>query len=196
VTTETDIANLALGRIKQGAIEDLSEDSAEAEAAARLYPIARNFVLADFPWRVCTVIQILTEQTNDREDDWAFKYQRPTCLKFRHMLMEGGRRNPRQAIPYELNQAGIYTDVENARGQLTVLVTDTTLYSPALSSCIAWKLAAELVMPLEADLNLMAWTERKYRDEKMSAWATDASEDMTMDDGSTGLPEFIAIRGG
>lgn len=195
MTSEVDIANLALGRIKQGSITEFDEDTTEAAEAARLYPIARAHVLGDFPWRVNSVIETLAETTNDREDDWSFRYLRPTCLRFYGVLDEAGRINQRRRVRYEINSAGIYTDVQYARCAIGTLVTDTTLYSPALVSCIAWRLACELVPVLDADINLMAWARREYTSEKDECWATDAAEFLLVDDGVTdGLPESIACR--
>lgn len=195
MTSSVDIVNLALGRIKQSTIASLTEETAEAEAANRLYPIARDFVLADFPWRVNTSMQTLAALTNDRSDDWGYKYQRPTCLRFYRVWYASGRPNARLSIPCEINSAGIYTDVEDARGVIGTQETDTTLYSPALANCIAWRLANELVMPLEGDLSLQQVMLRGYVTEKANAWATDASELVTMDDGRDGLSDLIACRG-
>lgn len=200
MASEVDINNLALGRIKQGTIADLdpaTDDSAEAEACARLYPIARDYVLADFPWQVNTVLQTLAEMTNDREDDWAYKYQRPTCLRIRHLLNETGRHDPRRPVRFEQTDGAIYTDVQYARASISTRVTDTTLYSPALISCIAWWLAYELVGPLEATDSMMQWAQRKYTNEKAAAGATDAAEDLIVDDATSGcqaLPGPLAAR--
>ena len=193
MTSETDIANLALGRIKQGSILDFDEDSAEALQCARLYPIARDYVLADFPWQANTVLQALAETTNDREDDWGYKYTRPTCLRVRHLLNEAGRHNPKKPVKYEQTSAGLYTDVENARAVILTRVTDTTLYSPALISTIAWRLGYELVGPLEASAELMLFATRKYESEKSAAWGTDAAEDL-IEDYSDALPGVLSAR--
>lgn len=197
MTAEVDIANLALGRIKQGTIPDFDDDSAEADACKRLYPIVRNRVLGSFPWRVNTYIQSLAVLTNDREDDWGYRYQRPTCIKFHGVLDQYGRLGPnvRERIRYEMTASGIYCDIPNARGAIGTLVTDTALYSPALVSCMAWDLAGELVPVLDGDLNLVAWTRRMFESEQQEAWGTDAAECLVMDDPSVdALPGLIACR--
>lgn len=200
MVSEVDICNLALGRIKQGKIDALDEVSAEAEECNRLFELSRDFVLADFPWRVNTTIQTLAELTNDREDDWAYKYQRPTCLRVRSLLPETGRQRQRKRIPFEATAAGIYCNVQYARGVILTRETDVTLYSPALISCIAWHLASELIPCLEGVEFTIQWAERKYQAAKNNAWATDASEQVTNDDdadecgGSGELPVMIACR--
>lgn len=200
MTSEVDICNLALGRIKQGRIAALDEDSAEAEECARLYALARDFVLADFPWSVNTRVQLLGPLTNDREDDWTYRYQRPTCMRVLEVLPETGRRRARKRIPIEQNADGIYCNVENARGVILTQVTDTTRFSPALISCIAWRLAQELIPCLEGVEFTIQWAERKYEGAKRNAWATDASESVQSDDdsdpsnGSGELPSMISCR--
>lgn len=201
MTSEVDICNLALGRIKKGTIASLDEDSAEAEECNRLYAIARDHVLCDFPWSVNTSLVSLTPLVNDREDDWDYKYQRPpTCKRLREIMPETGRKRTRKRVPSEMNAAGIYTNVENARAIIQTLVTDTTLYTPALVSLIAWRLGYELCGPLDGEMNLMAWADRKYEREKSAAWATDASEHVNNDDdaeqcaGSGELPSMILCR--
>lgn len=196
MTAETDIGNLALGRIKQSTIASFDEDSTEAMECSRLYPISRDYVLADFPWRVNTFLQTLAPLTNDRECEWRFKYQRPTCLRQRYILNKYGRHNPRNPVRFEQNAAGIYCNVENARALIQTQITDTTLYSPALVSHIAWRLAYELVGPLEADMGLMQWAQKKYDNEKAEARDTEAAEEYLTDEVGSGrhLPEAIACR--
>lgn len=199
--SEVDLCNLALGRAKQATILSLNEDSAEAEHCARLYPIARDYVLFDFPWNINTSLVSLTPLVNDREDDWEYRYQRPpTCKRLRELLPEIGRRRTRRKLRYEMNAAGIYCNVQYARAIIQTDQDDTTLYSPALTSCIAWRLTYELIGPLDGEMGMMQWAQRKYMAEKAEASATEASEHIQNEDdadpfgGSGELPTMILAR--
>ena len=200
---EVEISNLALGRIKKGSILALApdEDGAEAEECARFYPIARDFVLADFPFRANTRLVTLTPLVNDREDDWTYRYQRPTtCTNVRELLPETGVRRARKRIQFEAFGDDIYCNVQNARAIIQVELTDTTRFTPSMKSLIAWRLGYELVGPLDGEMGLMAWADRKYEAEKLKAWASDASEHVQNDDdadarsGSGELPTMISAR--
>lgn len=191
MATETDIGNLALGRIKQPGIAGFDEASAQAPEVSRLYPLVRDFVQADFPWRVTTTLTTLTTLTNDRPNDFLYKYQRPTCLRFRHILDQYGRYNPRQPVLYEMTAAGIYCDIQNARAVISVRVTDTSLFSPALMSCIAWKLAHELAPILDGSDATENKALRNYMLEKRGAQATDLSEYLKLNTEVHGESEVV-----
>src|SRR5690606_10782 len=82
MASPTSVVNMALTRIGHAPIDDLAEDSAPARLASLIFDDQRDFVQADFPWIMCREVQALAEMPNDREYDWIYKYQRPSCLRF------------------------------------------------------------------------------------------------------------------
>lgn len=195
MSSPTFIANLALSRIGHAPIDDLGENSPEAIAANSLYEGVRDYVLGDFPWGCCSDIQVMAEMTNDRTSDWAYKYQRPTCLRFCRVWPSSGKPDPRYPIAYERRPGAIYTDQANARALIVVSEDDVTRFSPALISCIAYRLGAELCMPLGKDNNVTERMISGYETEKSTAWRTDANEDLNRMETVAREASWIAARG-
>lgn len=195
MSSPTFIANLALSRIGHAPIDDLSETTPEAIAANRLYEGVRDYVLGDFPWACCTDLQVMATMTNDRENDWAYKYQRPTCLRFCRVWPYQGKPDPRYPIPFERRPGAIYSDQPNARGLIVVAESDVTVFSPALVSCIAFRLGSELCMPLGKDVKTRKDMIDAYDMEKRNAWRTDANEDLNRQDLVPREASWIEARG-
>lgn len=175
MTSETDIANRALARIGHEAIDSMEENSPEAINANRLYPAARDTVQAAHPWDFCSEVGALAPTTNDREDDWAYKYIMPTCLRFVRVWPAQGRPNPAYPIEYEIRGQFIYCDVENARALYIVRVEDTTLFSAEFVSALAFYLASELCMPLGKQNSVTTRMLEGYDRELARAQSVDAN---------------------
>lgn len=159
-SSTTQIANLALAKLGQARLENLSDTSiAEARWASELYPQARDYVTELFPWRHARRIAALTEATNDRSDDFDYAYERPSdCLSFRFVLSEQGPFDAGYPIRFETLGDLIYTDEGSARGYYVAQETDVTKYPPTFTDALAWYLAHLLVQPLRQESRLLQLT--------------------------------------
>jgi len=168
-TTTVDIANIALGRL--GQLEDiaaLSDATAGAKACNRYLAIARRAVLARFSWAHATRELVLTELASSTRANWDYVYDLPADF-LRALNIDPGDRLARVTrdlrspfeIGYDVN--GTRTDKrtlacdvvpEAATAPRLVYVRDDDdpdKWPPHFLDAVAWRLAAEVAMPLSVD---------------------------------------------
>jgi hypothetical protein len=172
----------------------MGETSPEAIACRALYAAARDTVQAAHPWDFCTEIDLLAETTNDRPDDWAYKYIMPTCLRFVRVWPYQGLPNPRYPIDYEIRGDYIYCNVQYARGLYVVSVEDPTKFSPSFVSALSFYLASELCMPLGKQARLAERMVDAYNVEIARAAQTDANQVPTNQDRMQREASWIEAR--
>jgi len=182
------ICNLALRRVgSRKTITDLgSNESEEAIHCNALYAHARDTVLDAFPWpfamkyATLDLVEDLSEEEDDENRDWNYSYRYPTdCLKVRRIVTSAGRLET-VPEPFEIGQdsAGllIYTDEEDAKIQYTARFTNSAQFSPIFADALAWRLAADLAMPLSQEESVRETAERFYRYALGEAQATHRNE--------------------
>jgi len=159
-SSTTQIANLALGKIGQARIENISTDTDEpARWANEFYGQARDYVTEAGLWRHARKTMVLEEGANDRPNDYVYAYSRPSdCLKFCYLLPYTGPFDPRYTIRFETEGDYIYCDEPQARGVYLRQVTDVTKYPPSFVDALAWYLAHLLVTPLRVENSLIGLT--------------------------------------
>lgn len=158
-SSETQIANLALGKFGQSRLESISSnDSAESRWCLEFYPHARDIVTEQVAPRHARKTQSLAElSSNDREDDFEFAYEHPSdAMAVLYLLAETGQFDPNFPIQYEAEGDTIYTDEPSARIVYVRQSTDVTKYPPSFTEAVATYLAHMLVPPLKQDKQLAA----------------------------------------
>jgi len=152
MASELDICNLAYSHFGQDAnIASLDENSREADAAKRFYPIARDELLEEYDWTFARVRATLAQVTNDRADR-GYKFTRPSdCLKERRLLPDGYADQQSDAADYEREGNNIYADVAPATLVYTQLLSDTTRFSPTFVIALSYRLASYLAGPIVKD---------------------------------------------
>tara|TARA_B100001287_G_scaffold63896_1_gene51893 strand:- start:7711 stop:8379 length:669 start_codon:yes stop_codon:yes gene_type:complete len=176
MATEVDICNLALAHLGDDAtIASLNppEGSAQAEKAARFYPIARNTLLEMHTWNFASKRGNLALTTNTL-DQWDYAYVAPADMMSPVSIISptaqndyatrmsagdtpgnltanfaptivAGQYTPQQfAIEGDL----IYTNQENAMLRYQAFVTDPSLFSPLFVITLSWHLASMLAGPV------------------------------------------------
>jgi hypothetical protein len=135
----------------------------------------------------------------DPPTNWGYKYQYPSdCLTARYITREGSR-NPRQdqRIPFHVANAGtskvILCDLEDAELVYTAQVTDLNLWTSTAVSALAYRLAAEIAMPMAVKPDVANTAMNGYFREVSKAY-TNALNEGTPD--PPPVSEFIAVRGG
>lgn len=153
MSSNTEIANMALGHIGSGkTIANLeTETSREATACRTFYTTALEETLRAFNWPFATKIEALALIEEDPNDEWQYSYRYPAyCLKARRIL-SGTRNDTRQSrVSYKLafDDAGkiIYSDQEDATLEYTYNLTDPEFYPTDFILALSYKLAS-LVAP-------------------------------------------------
>lgn len=194
-SSTTQIANLALGKIGQSRIEALTEESKEARWANEFFGQARDYTTESALWRHAKKTLTLEETDNDREDDYAFAYVRPSdCLKVARILSSSGAFDPRYPIRFDCEGDVIYTDEAIARGVYVRQVTDVTKFVPSFTDAVAWQLAHLLVQPLRLENSLIATTLQGYDRAMGHAIAMGAAEQLIIWTADEAAPDWITGR--
>ena len=176
MATEVDICNLALAHLGDDAtIATLSppEGSAQAEKAARFYPIARNTLLQMHTWNFASKRANLALTTNTL-DQWDYAYVAPTDMMSPVSVISPTAQNDYatrmsagdtpggitsnyaptivagQYTPQQFAVEGIYiySNQENALLRYQSLVTDSTTFSPLFIVTLSWHLASMMAGPI------------------------------------------------
>ena len=176
MATEVDICNLALANLGDDAtIATLSppEGSAQAEKAARFYPIARNSLLAMHTWGFASKRGSLALTTNTL-DQWDYAYAAPADMMSAVAIISptaqndyatrmsagdtpggitsnyaptivAGQYTPQQ---FAIEGSYIYTNQENAMLRYQAYITDPSLFPPLFVNTLSWHLASMLAGPI------------------------------------------------
>ena len=171
MASEVDISNLALGYLGDDAtVASLSppEGSAQAEHCARFYPIARDSLLERHCWGFATRRSSLALLAEASPSEWKYTYAVPDGLVNAIAVVApdavddysvgyapygntGLAQYSPQTYTMESDASGaqvIYTNQENAVLRYTVLVSDTTKFSPLFVEALSWLLASKLAGPV------------------------------------------------
>ena len=164
---------------------DPPEGSAQAEHCARFYPLALSTLLEMHPWAFATR-RVTLAQVDNPSSTWAYAYLQPSnALNLISILAPdatddysssmqssaqaydnsyarntiGGAYTPQEFSP-ETNDNGddiILTNQANAVLRYTLLVSDTTKFSPLFVEALTWLLASKLAGPvLKGDAGIQA----------------------------------------
>tara|TARA_R100001463_G_scaffold381_3_gene1686 strand:+ start:2513 stop:3181 length:669 start_codon:yes stop_codon:yes gene_type:complete len=176
MATEVDICNLALAHLGDDAtIASLNppEGSAQAEKAARFYPIARNSLLEMHTWNFAAKRGNLALTTNSL-DQWDYAYAAPADMMSPVAVISPTAQNDYatrmsagdtpggitsnyaptivagQYTPQQFSIEGdlIYTNQENAMLRYQAFITDPSLFTPLFVITLSWHLASMLAGPI------------------------------------------------
>ena len=176
MATEVDICNLALAHLGDDAtIASLNppEGSAQAEKAARFYPIARNTLLEVHTWNFAAKRGNLALTANTL-DQWDYAYVAPADMMTPVAVISPTAQNDYatrmssgdtpggitsnysptivagQYTPQQFAVEGtlIYTNQENAMLRYQAAVTDASAFSPLFVITMSWHLASMLAGPV------------------------------------------------
>lgn len=154
MASEIDIVNLALSRLGDDAtVASLypPEGSAQAEHAARFYPVARDTLLEMHHWNFATKRATLA-QLAATSPAWSCAYALPgDCMVVLNVIPIDGRDQDAQQFRREILANGqqiIVTDQPVASIRYQARVSDTTKFSPLFVDALAWLLASYLAGPI------------------------------------------------
>ena len=176
MATEIDICNLALAHLGDDAtIASIKppEGSAQAENAARFYPIARNALLETHTWNFASKRVALATTTNTLEQ-WEYAYVAPADMMTPLAIISPTAQNDYSTrmssgdtpggitsnysptivaghyTPQQFAVEGIYiySNQENALLRYQSIVTDPSKFSPLFVITLSWHLASMLAGPI------------------------------------------------
>lgn len=185
MASETDVANIALGRLRVGqTISDITDQDTKARTCLRFMEFCRHETLRAFPWGFSLKAQALAEVADQTFPGWTYVYAYPDdCLMVRAVADEGGIRSIRQSVfrdswdqyglesrknPFQiaLKDDGaskvILSDVPDAYAFFTYDVTGIGLWPSDAVSTYGDRLAMEVGGPLQADSGVIQAAQQRY----------------------------------
>lgn len=196
--SETDVANLALGRLGVGqAIASLSEQSTPARLCNRFFDHCRRDVLRAHPWGFASAAAALAQVSGQSFPGWQYVYQYPDdCLMVWCVADSSGIRYytslyddrnqwqwlQRNKLPFKIALKSdsasrvILSDVPNAYAFYTHDAENTGTFPPDFESVLAWRLAMEVGGPLQASADLVERAQQQYLFWASHAAAQDMNE--------------------
>lgn len=186
----TEICNLALGHIGSDRIGHIDEDSTEARQCKRFFDASRDAALREYDWdfaRRRAVLALLA----DAVSEWRFVYQLPAdCLAPRELAGDCRDDPP---IPFRIEETRLLTDRPEAVLIYTGRVVNAGLLDPLFVRAFSLHLAAQIVMPLTQDKQLLQLIEQRYALALPVAKAADANQ--WKEPAPAPVPDWIAARG-
>lgn len=198
--TPAELSNVALARIgDRDFIDSLEENTPSARVCARLFPVARDTVLAAAPWPFATRRATLAEVAGETRSGWGYVYALPSDALVVRGIYNASNLGPlataaaRTSYQLEGSTTGrvLLSDQGEAEILYTARLEDLTKIPILVRDAIAWRLAAELSLALSVKPQVSAMFSQQYRQALASAIATE------MRQGQDAVPaesEFITVR--
>lgn len=192
--SSTAICNMALARIgHQRPLADLQTDTGKAADNARLfYENTRDAMLREHYWNFSIKRAALTASATSPNHEYDYAYPLPTdYLRMVRTSWEatGWAANDEAVSIFVDHEASIPYRIENHLGAKALLcneasvsieyvaqITDTSIYDPLFTDCLAQRLAAEFAGPIADNANLTRTMWDIYQQKLASARTTDAME--------------------
>jgi hypothetical protein len=146
--TPTDIANMALSRMGEPAISDISENSPRAIACRTHYEIVRDSLLRSHPWNFA-VGRAQLSATDDPAFGWEFAYVLPA--DFLRLSTLNGKQADKCVTDYTLESGAILTNSSEAKVTYVRRITDPTLFDPIFTEVLVFRLASAVAMAINKE---------------------------------------------
>ncbi|WDY60392.1 hypothetical protein [Pseudomonas sp. PSKL.D1] len=190
-----EICNMALSNIGASRrIDDLDEDSQEAEQCSLFYVHARDFVLrSDCEWAFATAFAALAEVADNPDPVFPYAYAMPNdCMRIRRIVnpvLDASYftrihcyGNPPQIpeIKFRVvngsSQRLITTMEPAATLEYTLKVESSEMFDPVFVSALSWYLASKIAAPLAKDTSVTANCYAQYQADVLRAGAAALNE--------------------
>jgi len=195
-----DICNIALSRIGVAPISSTSEQSAQANHCRVFFDLARDSALRAHEWNFATAQIQLTEVATNPFYGWGYCYEYPpNCVKVRkvgtaEIFIGADPANFAVLLDDKLGKNRIVSDQEDAYCEYTVQVINSDLFDALFVDALAWRLAAELAIPLRGDPSLQKQAFQNFLAIVSQAQATDANTQKKKSTASTGTNPYVEAR--
>lgn len=173
--SEVQICNMALRRVNASPITDLETDTTKSATLCRTYyEEARDAVLRDHPWSFSIKRQLLAVSTDENLSTYLYPYVLPTdpfCLRPLCLLNSLDLYREMTGYPFNVEGDILYSDLEAAALKYIGRIKDPGKFDALFTDALAWRLAAEVIKPIEGSSPVDPWM--MYRDTLVTAKAAD-----------------------
>lgn len=141
--SETDICNLALGKLGEQRIASLNENTPAARACNLVYADTRDALLRSHRWNFAEKRQTLTELADEPAFGWAHQFELPAdCLRV--LELNDTEFGDNLTDEYKIEGRAILTDTDSVDIVFTYRNTDVSTYDALFVKALAYELAIEL----------------------------------------------------
>lgn len=161
--SEVQICNIALRRVQGDPITDLETDDSKSAALCRtFYEPTRDAILADplRPWSFAIKRQALAANTDPNLTEFIYPYQLPSdpyCLRPVVLLDPYTQYYEQPGYPFIVEGRILYCNMINAALKYVARITDVLAFHPLFADALCWRLAAELLKPIEGSATEDLW---------------------------------------
>lgn len=190
MSSQVTICNQSLLRIGSDTINDIDEESAEAEACKMFYDDVRKSVLRAHPWNFATKTVDLG-QDETALTGWTYAYTLPAdCLRAVKIVPVTTSVDPLQ---FEIRQRTLVTEQDVPLTLLYVFdQTDEGAFDHRFVEAFSYRLAADLAMALTGNMHMQQQQYSLYQTVLADARGVDAGERRSTND-DIGM-DFINAR--
>lgn len=141
----------------EGRINSFTEDTPAAVQCSLHYDDTLQVLIQSHHWIFAKGRKVLAQLTNDRPDEWAYKYAVPSDAQVIQWVNDAASaamlsaQNTDPTAPYEPFGQFIYTNAATASCEYTQLVTDTTLFPAHFKKALSAAIAGNVAMPITED---------------------------------------------
>ena len=159
--SDVQICNIALRRVQGEPITDLVTDEKKSAVLCRtFYEPTRDAVLEDHPWSFAIRRQLLAVSTDPNLTSYTYAYTLPSdpyCLRPIVLIDPYGLYYEQKAYPFQVEGRTLYTEMINAGLKYIARITDPLSFTATFVDALAWRLAAELLKPIEGSSTVDLW---------------------------------------
>jgi hypothetical protein len=174
------IVNQALSLLAVDPIISLSDDTKQANVASRIYAGVRDHVLDERAWTFATGRAVLTPEGTTPAFGFSHQFSIPTTwlriLSVTDILPVLGSGEFTRIFEWRREGDFILGDAEKIYVSYTEVVTDTSKMSSSFKDCLAYRLAADMAIPLRESRALMIDYQTIYSDKLIKASSVDAAQ--------------------
>lgn len=159
MTSDVQIANLALSHLGNDTITSLTSDHPSASTISLFWDLTRDDVLREHKWPFSTAIVTLASLDTDIPT-WTYFYGYPSnCLKIWTVFNDATLDTKEEQdfeilfLPPSDNRLVICSNIEQAYAEYSYKVQDVTIWDPKFSMAFSYRLAANIAPRLCADDN-------------------------------------------
>lgn len=166
--SQVDICNLALRHVAGKPITAITDTTPEAIICSAAWYPALKETLRSNNWSFAKCIEALTLLTSYTPLSWEYAYSQPVNAAAVWKIYSEGTVDKSKGDKFDKeydktgNQVVIVTDTEDAYCEYTFFITDTTLFTSDFVTAFSYRLAAEIAVPLNGDVNQAANMTKLY----------------------------------
>jgi hypothetical protein len=174
MASETEICNSALLRVGSKPITSLLDENPQADTCNRLYPGARDSVLAEHEWSFCLKRATLTQLAATPAFGFDFQYQLPgDVLK---IIEPFTSQKAFHEFRWHREGDTVLTNETDFGVVYKAKITDVSKFGSDFRRVVESLLASQLAYPLKKDAQLASFLYRQYISDLASAIDNDTRE--------------------